>query len=85
MAASDASGSGFGQPATHAFAVTPDDNSELPIIVRCLYVGGTGTIKVKMLSNDIVTFVAAAGGYHPIRVKQVFSTGTSATSIIGLY
>ncbi len=70
-----------------AEAVTPDDGTDLPRGCRALYVGGTGTV-VLILDKDSasVTLVGVvAGSVLPIRVKRVFATGTTATSIVALY
>ena len=86
MAAIDATQAGYGQPAVCAAAVTPHNTNELEVISRALYVGGAGDVKVKMLGDQEVTFSAVpAGSILPIRVKQVFSTGTTATLILNLY
>lgn len=73
-------------PALHAAAVTPADGSDMTISSRGLYVGGAGDLKVTMEGGETVTFTAVvAGTMMPIRVRRVFSTGTTATSIVALY
>lgn len=85
MAAVDKS-LGGGEPAANAEAVTPSNTLELAAVSRALYVGGAGNVKVVTLGGDTVTLVGAtAGEIIPIRVKQVLSTGTTATSIVSLY
>lgn len=71
-------------PAGGAFAITPADAGA--IYATALYVGGAGNIKVDMENGDsAVTFVGvAAGTVLPIRVSRVYSTDTTATSIVGL-
>lgn len=77
---------GLSSPADNAFAITPHDSNELSSVTHGLYVGGTGDVAVVMASGEEVTFSAmAAGVFHPIRVKQVKETGTSATDIIGVH
>lgn len=72
-------------PAFHGFAVTPNDGAELPEMTRALYVGATGALHVLLASGAEVTFAGVAGGTMlPIRVRKVFATGTTATSIVGL-
>ena len=72
-------------PATHAEAVTPSDSAELTNVTRALYVGGAGNVVVVMHGGETVTFTGVpAGAILPIRVKQVKSTSTTATSIVGL-
>lgn len=78
--------SGLESPGEHAFAVTPNDSADLAYVTRGVYVGGTGTLKVTMLGGEDVTFTGlAAGVIHPIRAKRIWSTGTSATGVIGIY
>ncbi len=48
-----------------------------------LYVGGAGDVKVRTTSGSEVTYVGVnAGTWMPVQVVQVFTTGTSAVSII---
>jgi hypothetical protein len=73
-------------PATDAEAVTPNDGADITDVSRGLYVGTTGNVKVTMSSGDVVTFNSmAAGIIHPIRVKRVWSTGTTAGNIVAVY
>lgn len=70
-------------PACSAQAVVPDDGMETEY--RGLYVGGTGNVRVRMVSNEEVTFTAVPTGLVlPVRVKAVLATGTTATAIVGL-
>jgi hypothetical protein len=72
-------------PAQGAFAVTPHNTNELAYTTRGIYVGGAGNIVVVMVNGDEVTFTGVtAGSVLPIRVKQIKSTNTTATSILGL-
>lgn len=80
---------GFGvelhSPAMNAQEITPADGADLTYQARSLYVGGAGNVKVTTVGGDTVTFVGvAAGTVLPVLVKRVFSTGTTATSIVGL-
>lgn len=67
-------------------AITPDDNNDItggP--VRGLYVGTAGNVAV-ILADDTSSVVLnnlAAGIFHPIIVKRVLSTGTTAANIRG--
>lgn len=72
-------------PAQAAAAITPNDTTGFAV-TRGIYIGGAGNIKVDMLDGTTVTFTAiAAGIIHPIAVKKVYATGTTATGIIGVY
>ena len=50
-----------------------------------IYCGGAGNLRVIMESGDDVLFTAVPiGTILPLRVKQVMSTNTTSTLIIGL-
>jgi hypothetical protein len=74
-------------PASHAAVITPSNTTDLATATRGLYVGVSGDVKVDMLGGEAgVTFIAlAAAVIHPIRVTRVYATGTTASSILGLY
>lgn len=72
-------------PATHGFAITPDDDADLPQPARAFYVGGTGGVAVKLPSGADVTFKGVVGGtVLPVSVVRVYATGTTASDIVGL-
>ena len=78
--------SGLESPAERAFAITSNDSTDLTVYPRAIYVGGAGNVKVTTLGGDTVTLNGAvAGSILPVRVVRVFSTGTTATNLIGLY
>ena len=79
--------SGWTSPARGAFAITPNDDTILGCMTRGIYVGGAGDLSVLMADDDDpVIFVAVpAGTVLPIRVNKVRSTGTTATSLVGVY
>ena len=73
-------------PAEHMFEVTPNDSTELANATRAVYVGGAGDLKIKAVGGETVTLVGvAAGSLLPLRVVQILSTGTTATSIVAMY
>lgn len=72
-------------PASHAFAVTPSDGSDLSETTRALYVGTGGALAAVMASGATVSFGSVASGtLLPIRVVRVLATGTTASAILGL-
>jgi hypothetical protein len=75
-------------PARNAAAITPSDTVDLTSPTRGLYVGVSGDV-VAIMADDGTTSVTftglAAGVVHPLRVKRVKSTGTTATNIVALY
>jgi hypothetical protein len=71
-------------PARKAFAITPNDASDLSEITRAIYVGGAGHLLVTMMDGNDVTFSDVPGGtVLPIRARRV-KTGSTATNIVGL-
>jgi hypothetical protein len=73
-------------PAENAAAVTPHDSNDLTNVARALYVGTTGNIKIITAGGDTVTLNSVpAGAIIPVRVKRVFSTGTSASNIVSIF
>ncbi|MFT2210364.1 spike base protein, RCAP_Rcc01079 family [Rhizobium giardinii] len=72
-------------PATHGFTVTPSDAIDLSEVTRAIYVGSGGTLAVRLLSGQTVTFAGvSAGSILPLRADRVLATGTTAGSIVGL-
>ncbi len=68
-----------------AEAVTPSDSANLssPSVI---YVGVGGNVKVTTFNNDAVTFVGVQPGtVIPVQVTRVWSTGTTATSIVRVF
>lgn len=67
-----------------AFAITPDDVSDLPDSVREIYVGGGGDLTVRGLDGETVTYQdVPAGTFVQLWVVRVFDTGTTATKLVG--
>ena len=67
-----------------AVSITPNDSTDLSDAPLAIYVGGTGNLKVDMADGSTVTFTDIPAGFAPILVRRVYSTGTTATNIIGL-
>lgn len=78
--------SGLDSPANYGAAVTPHDTNELANYARALWVGGAGNVKLTTPGGSTITLVAVpAGTILPIRAKVVFSTLTTATSIVAIW
>ena len=69
----------------NAVQVTPDDGTDL-LRSGILYIGSAGdvTVDLKGLGTN-VTFTGVQQGFFPLEVARVYSTGTTADSIIVLY
>lgn len=63
--------------------ITPSDTVDLTNPTKTgIYVGGSGDLKVDLLSGATVTYYnLSAGITHPIVAKRIYATGTTATNI----
>lgn len=77
----DASNNPIAFQPIQAVAVVPHDTTTFNAGV--LYIGSTGNVKVQTKGGDTITFTNVANSFLlPVQVIQVFSTGTTATSMI---
>lgn len=66
-----------------AVAITPHDTTVQQYSM--IYVGGAGNVKITGRDGVAVTFTAVpAGQYIPVMTQLVWSTGTTATSLVGI-
>jgi hypothetical protein len=73
-------------PAETLVSITPHDTNYLAKPIRALYVGASGDVKITDLAGTAITLVGlAAGVFHPVCAIRVYSTGTTATGIVGVY
>lgn len=72
-------------PAVHAAAVTPSDGTDLAVVARALYVGGTGDLTLITTQGETVQFKSVPVGVLPVMTARVKSTGTTATFIVALW
>lgn len=75
-----------GLQGSSAFAIAPNDSTDLAAVTAALYVGFTGDISLICSSDTTpVTFFNVPGGsFLPLRVKRVRSTLTTASGIVGV-
>lgn len=72
--------------ADNAVSITPSDSSDLSPWIRALYIGGAGNVSVITAGGQTVTFSGLpAGTILPLHIRRVNATGTTATSLVGLY
>lgn len=80
--------SGLESSARRSFEISPNDNEDVDIIPRAIRVGGGGVI-VALLIDDaegqspVAYENVADGDVMDIRPRRIFSTGTTATNIVG--
>lgn len=73
------------QSVNEAMSVTPSDSTSIKP-TKGIYVGVSGDLSAVLDGGSIVVFKdLAAGVVHQLAVKQVKSTGTTATDILALY
>ena len=54
-----------------------------PTPSAALYVGVSGDVKVDMADSGIgITFKALSVDWHPLAVRKIYKTGTTATDIV---
>ena len=73
-------------PACNAVLVSPSDSTDLTYVTRAVYVGTSGNMKVTMQDSGTVLFTGVpAGTTLPIRVTRIWSTTTTASTILALW
>lgn len=70
--------------ASDGFDVTPNNSTDLAAVAYGFFCTTAGTVKVTMANGTALTFTSVACQYHPLIVKRIWATGTTATGIIGL-
>lgn len=76
--------SGLESPASRAFEIVPDDNTDLSVATRAVSVAETGFVRLTTINGDLVRIFVAAGVPFPIRAARIWSTDTTATGIVGM-
>lgn len=71
-------------PAVTVFAITPDDAADLPHVTTALNVATPGTVRVTTAAGTVEDVRIDPGCAFPLRVRRVWSTGTTATGLRGL-
>lgn len=82
----DAASDSLTAPARRTFAITPDDQAELSVVSKAIYVGIGGDVVLRTVDSDTdVTFANVQNGtILDLRCLHVRATGTSAAGIVGL-
>lgn len=71
-------------PVLGLIAITPNDSTDIAM-ARGFHCNVAGNVKVTTASGNEVTLTVTAGVPYPYAVKRIWSTGTTATGIFGLY
>jgi len=72
----------------HAALVTPSDTDELQSVTRGVSLAVAGALAVVTFGGESLTVPSgalAAGQIHRLRVRQVKSTGTTATGVVAYW
>ncbi len=72
-------------PCGHLVVVTKSDTDILPGVTSALYISSAGTLQVTDEFNNVVALPSMNAGWHPIRIKQIWSTNTTASGFIAAY
>lgn len=68
-------------------AITPNDTNDIVPYPRSVYVGVAGDVRflpAKNVDGAYLTLPFAAGAIIPWKVRRVYSTGTTATSLAAI-
>lgn len=77
---------GLEAPASDGVAVTPDDNADLAVPARFLWVGGAGDVEVVTVGGATLVFGGCtAGTVLPVRAARVRASATTATGILACW
>jgi len=75
-------------PAKSSFSITPHATNEVgAYIPRFLYVGGAGTLAMRLANDtaDVSYIGVQAGTTLRVRPSHIRASGTTATGLVGLY
>lgn len=76
---------GLSSPGTDYEPVTPSDANELARVTRGIIIGTEGVIRALTAEGNDRTSKILPAGWHPLRVKKIFSSGTTADEITAVY
>lgn len=69
--------------ATGGAAIAPSDS--VAVDFNGIYIGGAGNVKVDLYDGSTITLTAViVGTVYPLKISKVYSTGTTATNLVGL-
>ena len=73
-------------PITALRLIVPNDQADLPHgVTRGLYVGVAGIVALIDASGSVSHLSSGAMQYHPISVRRILASNTTAEDIIALY
>jgi hypothetical protein len=73
-------------PITQAFAIIPDDDTDLDVCPRCLILDAAGLVTMDLLGGSENVQIPLQAGFNPIRPTRVYASGTdSSLTLVGGY
>ena len=76
-------------PAGNSFdaSAAASDTADLPQFTRAIYVGAGGDIRLQLVNDSApLTWKAVPQGtILDVRARRIYATGTTATTLIGVY
>lgn len=77
---------GVTAPAQGSVTVSTSDTAVISPMCKGLYVGVGGNVKIRMPDGSTPTYTGMlVGVLYPFQFDMVFATGTSASSIVGVW
>lgn len=71
------------EPARYGIAIDySGGNQDLATYGRAVYVSTSGDLKVDLVGGSTLTFASLPVGWHPIAVKKIYQTGSTAAGIV---
>lgn len=73
-------------PAGNCFVIAPNDDADLPINTKAIYIGSGGNLVVLAMNADAPVTLrnTIAGSILDLRVRRILATGTTAQDLVGL-
>jgi hypothetical protein len=74
-------------PARNGAAITPNDSTDLTYVTKSLFIGVGGNVTIDHVysGTSILYANVPSGTILPVQATRVYATGTTATSIVGMY
>lgn len=72
-------------PANSLEEIAPNDNADIATVTRAINVAVAGIVRVTTSAGQTGNVYVGAGIMFPIRVTRIWSTGTTASGIVGLF
>ena len=73
------------EPVGNAFTITPNDSNDIQKTRALSLTGATANVDVDMAGGQRITITLVTGVIHPIAITKLWTTGTTATGVIGYY